>query len=341
MKIVELEPTKAVDVPVHTTDKPVTQATRIHRSKRGAPWSYGTALIETQLFDPRINPDVSHVIEHATQTGVNTLGLRLRDFYPDHEAMVEVRRQASKRSIGLSLDLSSSKGDDQALDLVAAWIDAGVAAIDVTRHPGYSGLVAGQLMASDQTQIRTMLVPGANLQHLSDVLSEDWIEVTRSNALSVMTWNPDKLIGILTEFYRIHEHIGSYPAWEVTHEIAAADLLTPETKVLVSMALPGSVTIDIDEARYVTHMKRATRYREEMKLEESSLSYVQKDDLVVLISSDMFCYINFGSEDMSFAAPGRILVSTGATESHGVITLPGHSAAWVDLSLRKHPIRHP
>lgn len=312
------------------TEQHLTRATRIHRAKSRAPWGFSAALRDPTNLDSRTLGRASALVTEATRLGFDALALRVTDVWPVEPGARALIEAARSQRVCLSLALTSNHGTDATLGLIDAWIEAGIQVIDVSETPELSGLVASLLASSDRGQVRSRLVAGPHLSDLDHVLREDWIEITRSSAIS-QPWTPPVLVSLLSAFYGIHESVGSSPSWDLTPDIVGDAELSASSRVLAALALPGTLTVDVGIADDPV-VRGALRFRRELGLEESSLSVSSRPGLLGLYVGGLVVAVNT-AERTEASGAGTVLCSTGChTDGDRLVLEPG-STTWYE---RRH-----
>lgn len=307
------------------------QATQLHRPSFSEPWHYGTALTDPRIFTPRSSADLVELLHDATRLGVSALDISLADTAPDDPSLDGIIRRAHQRGIGLTLRLLDDDGS--VLAHARPWLSAGVLGFDVTDRPHLAAPLAAPVAAAGEDRIRTMLIGGPTLTSLEHHLREDWVEITRSDALLHNEWTTENLISLLTDFYSLHASTGSQPAWELSVGTSRpADRLGPSAKILAMLALPGSLTLHSDLVTAVPNLRRILRYRSAYRLERAPLSYIDRGDLLIWLTPQVAILMNVGDEMIPAPCPGRVLSTTGSQSEAGRLWLAPRSTTWCSVT---------
>lgn len=307
------------------------KAIQLHRPSYREPWHYGTALTDSRVFTPQVTADLLELLHDATRLGVSALDISIADIQPGDPIIETIMRRAGQRGIGLTIRLRDD--DETIIKQAKDWLSAGALGFDVTDRPHLAAQLAAPVVASGENRIRTMLVSGADLGPLEHHLREDWVEITRSDALLHIEWTPEKLISLLTRFYSMHATTGSQPAWEISAaSTRPEDRLGPAAKILAMLALPGSLTLDSDLVTAIPNLRRILRYRSAYRLQRAPLSYLDRGELHIWFTPQVAVLMNVGDDMMPAPCPGRVLSTTGSQVEAGRLWLAPRSTTWCSIT---------
>ncbi|MDO5723517.1 MAG: hypothetical protein Q4P33_03820 [Flaviflexus sp.] len=307
------------------------KAIQLHRPSYREPWRYGTALTDPRVFTPQATADLLELLHDATRLGVDALDVSLSGIDPADPIITSVMRRAGQRGIGVSLRLHDD--DETIIKRAPTWLGTGVLGFDVTDRPHLAAPLAEPVVARGEDRIRTMLVTGPDLAPLEHHLREDWVEITRSDALLHIEWTPDKLIDLLTRFYSLHASTGSQPAWDIS--VASSrpeDRLGPAAKILAMLALPGSLTLGSDLVSAIPNLRRILRYRSAYRLQRAPLSYLDRGELHIWFTPQVAVLMNVGDDMIPAPCPGQVLSTTGSQVESGRLWLAPRSTTWCSIT---------